>query len=393
MNELLIPSGTYSQSGLISQMRTQLNIVQTLYTEGANILGFDLNPAILDTGKFSLSFSKSEMIDITDANCNLNKMTYVANVFTSTNPASANHTYDKWVTPTLKFNNGSGQGSAEFSDNFCLALLSDPIPIGQTLALSDIAIGLIADAGSYYKVINNIETILNIVPNFGDVIKVVLELGKIKYYADLNLIFETPYDYNTSGFYLIAGLQNPAKKISNFDYTPQSFVDNASYPGLTIYNDSNVQEVLHSDLNALSPKKFTLTFESNALSNLLGYNTNILNVSANSKSFIANNIFRDSILNESIDVQLNLGHIVSYDGFTGKSAPIIGVIPIASAESFSDRLSYSSSELLYVDLNNKFAIPTTTLNMRILGSQTGVELVFEKGISLTLAVRTKENLM
>lgn len=393
ISDVTLTNGKYSSNSLLQEMRTKINTAQTLYNEGVgNILGFDINPTINTEGRFVMSFSKSEMIDVINTNSSFVKMTYAANEFTSDNgPDAAVFNYNRFVIPNLKFNNGCGQCSAEFSNNFCFALITDPVT--SVVVVSDMTFGLVADVTSYFKVIDGVRTSLAIAPTFGQVIKIVLDLGKVKFYADAVLLFEEVYDYNTTGYYLCAGLQKQANTVNNFEYTPQSFVDTTSVSGQTLYNDSNLNEVLKDDSSALVPRKFTMNFTTPDLAKLLGYNVDELSCSANSKSFIASNYFQDSFLDESIDIQLNLGKIVSYDGVSSKSAPIIAVIPIGSINSNFDRIVYDSNQFLFVDLNNRFSIPTTTLNFLILGSRNGKELIFEDGIALTLAVRTKENLL
>ena len=396
--DVTLAIGKYTQKAFIEEFRQQVNAsAPLLYTTRiidpitSDTVGFDVNPATDSNGKFTLSIGKTAKVNVSDVTSEMNNMTYGANVFTSNGADAGAFNYDKWVFTQLKFNNGSGQAFCTPSDNGFLGLMAEPPESGDTITIQDIPIGLAYTTGAYYSVIDGVSSLLagGGVPFVKVYMR--LESGKVKFYEGLVLLFETDYDYNTTGYYVVSGLQKTGKTISNLSYNPQSFTSTNTTEGYITHNNTSVEEIVQ--LDAVYATKFDMELN-DELASLLGYLTTDLTVTAVSKTFTANTKFINSIIDESIEVHLiNVGDVKSYDSVSKKSQRIIAVIPLGTVIE-GNRLAYSAPELMYVNLNNKFPIPISSLTFRIVGAESGDEIIFESGVTMTLAVKSrKENYM
>jgi hypothetical protein len=381
---VVLDEGNYTQTGLLQQMRTKINSAQTLLDTGGTANGFDVNPSVNNDGKFTLTFGKTDQIQVTDANSKVEKMTYAADVFTATGASGANFNYDKWVMADKRFNNGSGETFCIASDNGFFGLTADPL--SGTIVEADIKYGLMFDTGTYYSVVDGTMTNLSVVPDFTKIISFELQNGKLTFFENATDLFSTDYDYNTPGYYVGAGVQKNGQTIESLWYNPDSFTTTNIAEDTVYHNDNDVDEIF--SLGAISATVFQMTLNSD-LALKLGFTRTILRASAIQKTFTAINKFKDSNLNESIEVQLiNVGEIKSYDSVSKQTQRIVGIIPIGSAI-VGNKVSYSVPDLLYVDFNNKFVIPVATLTIRLVGASSGEEIIFEGGINLTLAIKPR----
>jgi len=394
--ELMIPVtldiGSYTQTALVEEMRQKINASQTIMYDGITPLGFDINPAVNADGKFTLSFEKTDFIESDATNCTLYNMALAGNVWTAGSASGAIFSYNKWVSTKAKLNNGSGLAQCTPSDNGIFGLMVDPPATASTLTPTDFGIALAYDTGTntYWKVINGERTTLSTVPAFTQLF-IKLESGSVSFYEGATELFSEAYDYNTTGYFVVSALQKLNATVSDFSFNEQSFKITNSTEGYTIHSPDNMLEIIQ--LGALAPRVFDMRFPKK-LATLLGFSVSILRVQAISKTFTASVKLVDSILDESIEVHLiNVGDIKSYDSVSKKTQRIIAVIPLGSIV-VGNRLAYSAPELMYIDLNNKFAVPISSLTFRIVGAESGEEIIFESGVVMTLAVRSKkENYM
>jgi hypothetical protein len=382
-----LDEGNYTQTALLQEMRTKINSAQTLLTTGGTTNGFDINPSVNTDGKFALTFGKTDQIQVVDTNSKVEKMTYAADVFTATGASGANFNYDKHVMADKRFNNGSGEAFCIVSDNGFFGLFADPL--NGTIVEADIKYGLMFDTGTYYSVVDGSKTSLAVVPDFNKVLSIELKEGELTFSEDTDVLFETGYDYNTPGYYIGAGVQKNAEEIESFFYNPDAFTttwETTANIDAVIHNDNDVYEIF--SLGAIAATVFQMTLNSD-LALKLGFTRTILRASAIQKTFTAINKFKDSNLSESIEVHLiNVGEIKSYDSVSTGVQRIVGIIPIGSAI-VGNKVSYSVPDLLYVDFNNKFVIPVSTLTIRLLGASSGEEIIFEGGINLVLAIKPR----
>lgn len=287
--------------------------------------------------------------------------------------------------PDDKFQRGCGEASASFSDNGFMGLLIEPLLDGATVSASDIAYGILFDGSWYYSVLSGVSAQLATVPTFGNRIRMKLEGGYISFYEDATLIWQTTYNYNEPAHYFAFGLQKTAQTVTDPYFNPYSFASTDANGDIT-YNDFDANE--YHQIGAVKATIFTMILNSD-LALLLGFRLSLLKGSAVQKTFQAVDTFKDSSLAESVEIHfVNAGDFKSYDSVTKKQQQIIGVTPLGSAV-VGSKISYSFPELMYVDINNKYEIPLSTMTFRIVGSSTGEELVFEGGITLTLAIKPK----
>ena len=386
--DVTVPTGRYSQSSFIQQLRTSINSVQTILTQKENSAdvprGFDINPAVTDDGYFSLSFGKTDYIELDDTDTTMYGVTYASSVFTAGAGSGADFNYPHVVFSTDHFQNGSGQAHLELSGNGFVGLCVQQL--NGTVVESDITYGILAKGGdSYYGVLNGTKTSLGVVPDFSKTQVITLESGKISFFEEATLLVEYNYDYNTAGYFLGAGVQNTGATITSIYMNPTSFLTTEG--NYTYHNDTNTAEIFRL-VGASAPMLFSITLNSN-LTEMLGYTKSTLRVKALQKTFIAQVPFKDAVLAESVEVHLvNVGDIKSYDSNTKKIQQIIGIIPLGSA-TVGNNIPYSFPELLYIDLNNRYDIPVSSLQFRVLGADTGSEIQFEGGITMTLAIKKR----
>jgi hypothetical protein len=379
-----LDEGNYTQTALLQEMRTKINTAQTLLQTGNTANGFDINPSLNTNGNFTLTFGKTDQFQVVDTNSKVEKMTYAIDVFTATGASGSNFNYDKHVMADKRFNNGSGEAFCIVSDNGFFGLFADPL--NGTIVEADIKYGLMFDTGTYYSVVDGSKTSLVVAPDFTQIMSIELKEGKLTFYEGATVLFEVDYDYNTPGYYVGAGVQKNGQTIESLWYNPDSFTTTNTAEDTVYHNDNDVYEIF--SLGAIAATVFQMTLNSD-LALKLGFTRTILRASAIQKTFTAINKFKDSNLSESIEVHLiNVGEIKSYDSVSTGVQRIVGIIPIGSAI-VGNKVSYSVPDILYVDFNNKFVIPVSTLTIRLLGASSGQEIIFEGGINLVLAIKPR----
>ena len=230
-----------------------------------------------------------------------------------------------------------------------------------------------AATGTYKYILNGVQTDTLIAPtalpgNLRDVASIEIVQGKIRlviYQQDaLNvtkpftrILYEEPYDESDLyGVYSLHG-NSTALSIISVKFTADPYLD-------TVYGEPYLDDVGASKPGQQSTKAsiHTINFN-NELGEYLGFQNLSYTLTAKYASFRPESIFKGNIKNDAFLVEFQNLQLDSYDTFVQQRKNILALIPY---DDINDQVSYDSSNLNFLDLNNKEPINITSLNLRLL---------------------------
>ena len=138
----------------------------------------------------------------------------------------------------------------------------------------------------------------------------------------------------------------------------------------------------------IAPATFEVTIDSVELRDYLGFE-NQVNTSAllYQSQILGDYLFTANLMNDSFVFELLNIDIESYDSFSGGQRNILKVIPAAGSDA-DTTIDYEASNLVFVDLRNKYPITLRNIKARILRND--LEPIVVRGMSVcTLLIREK----
>tara|TARA_R110002073_G_scaffold203961_4_gene363803 strand:- start:143 stop:1603 length:1461 start_codon:yes stop_codon:yes gene_type:complete len=404
-----LPEGNYSQTTLITTLRQLMN--QALPRATMNTVCFVWDVSTSQKGVVSLSFlrTKAQAMDFSKAyNMNVSS----AGVFVATSDGSSdtagqfkNYAYsDKTVLPynnvirIRPFRNSTANNTVPF----IFGLLNEkPDTSSKTfLSAADFMFGIESDGVNIRYIYNGAvitgQTYLvgagtnQVNPKKATGINIVFTRNAVNYTDTAETVHTIPIDFNVKGFTPAIGLRNTTDSIRDTFYTPNPY-ESSSIANATITGyDYPLPTTLHLDesLVGASPHATIVTVTMNEkMRVVLGFDTDPVPLQAINGSYVAQTPIQISNTPTSITVECpNLGGLIeSYDGISQKRRPIVAVIP--AMEQTSGMLTYQPGYPMFIDLNNRFPIQLSKLEVRLLSSFDDTEVNLERpGASLTFAL-------
>lgn len=174
-----------------------------------------------------------------------------------------------------------------------------------------------------------------------------------------------------------------------FYHIPNSTMNNdesLTYIDFSKYINTPASTIIHhvnDGLEALSNRNIILSFKTNSLQNMLGFNQ-LSYVKTSKNAFIGEGpIQGQNVLSGSVEIEIpSLQHIESYDAYTGARRPLIALIEAFQFTKFNNVYSYNETNLIFFNLNNKTPLYLYDIRARI--TQNGVPLDTTGDVSITL---------
>jgi len=230
-----------------------------------------------------------------------------------------------------------------------------------------------AATGTYKYILNGVQTNTTLVPSAttgqnADTTSIEIVQGKIRLVVYQNdpantdephtrVLYEEPYDASDLyGVYSLHGIAT-ALSLRRMKFTSDPYLD-------TVYGEPGLSDLTGSKPGFQSTKAtiHTINFN-NELGEYLGFQNLSYTLTAKYASFRPESIFKGNIKNDAFLVEFQNLQLDSYDTFVQQRKNILALIPY---DDINDQVSYDSSNLNFLDLNNKEPINITSLNLRLL---------------------------
>lgn len=371
-----LPAGFYTRTTLLSTLQQVMNYALPKASMGNVCFAWS---ATLTSNQMSLNFARTDQVAFPATN--LTKMTGDAGTFTTTAASTTPGQFksfgysDVTVLPyntTLSCKNNDGAGG-EQNDNVRLlyGLLKTKPQAGTTfLRIEDFMYGIHYDGTDGYYIADGAVTgnATDMKPSTVGV-TITFDRSTVRFNDETDYTITEPF--STDGYHLAFALYGNAAKITDTLQNPNPFDTQTAVNGVVIKTPTPFNQVLHVDeslgLGAVNPTKVTLTMNE-PMEAVLGYYDDPSPMSAISGSYISDQSLVESNTPTSITVELpNLGGAIdSLDGISEKRRPIVAVVP--SMVTANGMLKYEPPFPPFIDLNNRFPIQLSRLEIRLLSS-------------------------
>lgn len=406
-----LPEGSYTQTALATTLRAAMNQALTRSTMGTVCFVWNVT---LNNNLLSLNFMRSASQDMDFTNLN----NIAVNKVSGTNKFSA--TSDGSSDTTGQFKNFAYSNSTVLPYNSFIRIrpyrtnsLSNAVPFifgllldkpdnsKAFLSAADFMFGIESDGANVKYIYNGAVVAGQTYPvggNAGDVnpikttgINIVFTRSAVNYTDVADTLHTIPLDFDAKGFIPAIGLRKISDDIRNTFYTKNPYENSSIVNAAIAAHNYPLPTVLHLDDSLVGGTKLNKTIVTVSMSEnmrtVLGYDGDPTPLQAISGAYTAQTSITDSTTPTSITVECpNLGGMIqSYDGISQKRRPIVAVIP--AMEQKNGMLTYQPGYPPFIDLNNRFPIQLSKLEVRLLSSFDDTEVNLEHpGTSMTFAL-------
>ncbi len=390
-----LPAGYYTQTSLTSTLTQAMNYALPQSVMHPQCFAWNV---VIKANFLSLNFAKSDSVPFVLPNKQAT-LTEAGGTFTAAGiagavPAGQFPAFGYSNVTVLPFNTELNLTPADNDNQFIFGLLrTKPDSSKSFLVDSEFIYGIRNDGSDLHYIVNgvvvhSVTTSVEDPENTGS--SIIFNKGSVNFDA---------FNYNQSipfaldGYHLALGLRATGASVADTKFNQNPFDSNTIQNGAITRSKFPLPQTIHLDesltLGSLQPRLVTVKM-SDSMQVVLGYADDPDPLKAISGSFIAQQQLMASNTPTSITVELpNLGGAIeSYDGISQKRRPIVAVIP-AMLQS-NGTLTYEPPFPPFIDLNNRFPIQLSRLEVRLLSSFDDSEVNLEQpGCSLSFLLDHK----
>lgn len=389
-----LPEGYYTQTSLLSTLTQAMNYA--LPQETMDDVCFAWN-VVVKSKAVSLNFARSAAVafNLPNLQRTLSESggTYTAASLTGTVPAGQFPAFGYSNVTVLPYNNTIKLKPGDNNHQFIFGLLKEKPTASDTYLYDDLFMyGIRSDGTDLHYIVNGVdvatEEVSTVDPaTLGTTIE--FDRGAVEF--DTFVYDQTiPIPFSIEGYHLAIGLRANGASVGTTAFNQNPFDANSIENSTITRVAFPLRHTLHVDdtltLGTLSPTNVTVNM-SKSMRAVLGFADDPSPMKAISSHFAAQNQLISSSTPTSLTVECpNLGGMIqSYDGISQKRRPIVAVIP--AMEQTNGMLTYQPGYPPFIDLNNRFPIQLSKLEVRLLSSFDDTEVNLEHpGTSMTFAL-------
>lgn len=389
-----LPEGYYTQTSLLSTLTQAMNYALPQETMGT--VCFAWNVAVKHN-VVSLNFARSNSVAFKFPPSNMTKMTehpggtFTGDSITGTVPSGQFPGFAYTDVSVLPYNTDLELTPGNNNQHFIFGLLKHKPTASDTfLDVSYFMYGIKNDGTHLNYIVDgqvvDTEEIALINPAANGVI-IKFNKGTVDFDDEQ---YTQSIPFSLDGYNLALCFRANGASVSGTSFNQNPFDSNTIENSSITRVEFPLPQTLHVDesltLGRLDPTNVTVTM-SDTMRAVLGFADNPTPIKALSSHFGAQNQLISSSTPTSITVECpNLGGLIeSYDGISQKRRPIVAVIP--AMEQANKMLTYQPGYPIFIDLNNRFPIQLSKLEVRLLSSFDDTEVNLDyPGTSLTFAL-------
>lgn len=376
-----ITNGKYTQTSLVTGLAKQIN-ASLQNSQYDNFVEWGVK---IDNEKLQIEFSRSNSQTTT---IDFDTRNMIKSGSTIKKENGTNGSWDGWAYTKQFVCRGATETKFGFNRSdrhFVAGLISEsdlPGP-ADILEPSSYTYGIeltnATGSWTYHKVLNGVSTDTGVAPTTSNALRIKISGGEIVYEIQDNtnaVLYESKEPYNYPTKYRFAGsIQSNSDNIKSLIFCP-SFYNNAQPLQMPV------------GLGA-TPTKVSISFPSEGVRNLLGFQNNAYNSVNNTTKalFEAEDSMRNTVTPPSVMIKLMNLSLQSYDGDTGRNSSIISTIP--SFQQAGQFLVYNAPQLIPIDLNNEYSFILNQLHVQLL-SMDQDQLDVDERVVLTFILLGKD---